>query len=110
MGNAKPAHRKARAFNLVQALFKHERIKTTYAYAKEVQPLAEKIITLGKQQDLHSRRKAQVLVKDKTIVKKIFTDIAPRYNERKGGYTRIIRISPPRKGDSAPLAFFELVK
>ena len=110
MGSFKPSHRKARAANLVQSLFRHERIKTTHAFAKEVQPLAEKIITLGKQQDLPSRRKAQALVKDKTIVKKLFTDIAPRYNERKGGYTRIIRISPPRKGDSAPLVFLELVK
>jgi large subunit ribosomal protein L17 len=110
MSSLKPNHRKARTSNLVQALFRHERIKTTFSRAKEVQPVAEKIITLGKRADLHARRQAQAVVKDKTILKKLFTDIAPRYKERKGGYTRVIRISPPRKGDSAPLAFLELVK
>lgn len=110
MASLKPAHRKARASNLVQALFRHERIKTTLSRAKEVQPQAERIITLGKNASLHSRRNARALLKDKTIVKKVFTDIAPRYKERKGGYTRIIRISTPRKGDSAPMVFLELVK
>ena len=110
MGSFKPSHRRARASNLVQSLFKHERVKTTHSLAKAVQPIAEKIITLGKRQSIHARRKAQIILKDKTIIKKIFTDIAPRYNERKGGYTRIIRISAPRKGDSAPLVFLELVK
>ena len=110
MSGLKPSHRKARASNLVQALFRYERIKTALSKAKEVRPLAEKMITLGKRADLHSRRQAQAIIKDKAIVKKIFTDIAPRYKERQGGYTRIIRISPPRKGDSAPLVFLELVK
>jgi large subunit ribosomal protein L17 len=95
---------------MLQALFKHERIKTTFSRAKEVQPLAEKLITLGKRADLHARRQAFAVLKDKAIVKKVFTEIAPRYKERKGGYTRIIRISAPRKGDSAPLAFLELLK
>lgn len=110
MGSLKPAHRKARACNMAQALFRHERIKTINPRAKALQPLAEKIITLGKRADLHARRQAFAILKDKTLVKKIFTDIAPRYKERKGGYTRIIRITPPRKGDSAPLVFLELVK
>lgn len=110
MSSLKPAHRKARASNMLQALFRHERIKTTFSRAKEVQPLAEKLITLGKRNDLHARRQAFAVLKDKAIVKKVFTEIAPRYKERKGGYTRIIRISLPRKGDSAPLAFLELLK
>lgn len=110
MSSLKPAHRKARASNLMQALFTHERIRTTLSRAKEVQPLAEKIITLGKRADVHARRQAFAVLKDRTIVRKVFTDIAPRYKDRRGGYTRIIRISPPRKGDCAPLAFLELVK
>ncbi len=110
MSSLKPSHRKARASNMLQALFTHERIKTTFSRAKEVQPLAEKIITLGKRLDLHARRQAFAVLKDKAIVRKVFQDIAPRYKERKGGYTRIIRISTCRKGDSAPLAFLELLK
>lgn len=110
MGSLKPSHRKARASNMLQALFTHERIKTTQARAKELQPLAEKIITLAKRADLSAIRQAQAVIKDKTLLKKIVAEIAPRYKERKGGCTRIIRISPPRKGDSAPLAFLELLK
>ena len=105
----KPAHRRSRASNLLQALFRHERIKTTFSRAKEVQPLAEKIITLGKRADLHARRQAVAIVKDNAMVKKVFTDLAARYKERRGGYTRLIRLSP-RRGDAAPLAFLELVK
>ena len=105
----KPAHRRSRASNLLQALFRHERIKTTFSRAKEVQPLAEKVITLGKRADLHSRRLAVAIIKDKAMVKKVFIDLASRYKERPGGYTRIIRLSP-RRGDAAPLAFLELVK
>lgn len=117
--------RKAMFRDLVTDLFINERIKTTESRAKEIQPIAEKLITLGKRGDLHARRQAATFVRitrsntendgkevsyNKRInaVKKLFEEIAPRYKDRNGGYTRIIKIGP-RRGDGAPMAFIELV-
>lgn len=117
--------RKAMFRDLVTDLFINERIKTTEARAKEIQPIAEKLITLGKRGDLHARRQAAAFVritrsnsendgkevthhKKVNAVKKLFEEIAPRYKDRNGGYTRIIKIGP-RRGDGAPMAFIELI-
>ena len=101
-------HRKALLANQVCSLIQHERIKTTLAKAKAVRPLAEKMVTLGKNGSLHARRTALAVLRQKTAVKKLFDNIAPRSAERKGGYTRIIRLGQ-RKSDSAPVAFIEWV-
>jgi len=94
---------------LVGDLMRHERLKTTEAKAKEVRPLAEKMITLGKDGTVHARRQAMSYINDKDVVKKLFDDIAPRFAARPGGYTRIIRLGP-RLGDGAPMAQIELVE
>jgi large subunit ribosomal protein L17 len=94
--------------NLVTSLFKHERITTTVPKAKEARILAEKMITFAKKGDLHSRRMAARKLNEPAVLQKLFEDIAPRYNERPGGYTRIMRLGP-RKGDNAELAILELV-
>lgn len=94
---------------LVKDLVTHERIRTTEAKAKEARSLAEKMITLGKRGDLHSRRQAIRFLNDPDVVKKIFDTIAPRYAGRNGGYTRIVKIGP-RKGDGAPMAQLEFVE
>jgi large subunit ribosomal protein L17 len=101
-------HRKALLANQVCSLIEHERIKTTLAKAKAVRPLAEKMVTLGKNGSLHARRTALAVLRQKNAVKKLFENIAPRSSSRKGGYTRIIRLGR-RQSDSAPVAFLEWV-
>lgn len=103
------AHRKALMSNLSKELIEHERIKTSQAKAKAAKPEIEKLITLAKRGDLHARRQAlSVLRQDKFAVHKLFDEIAPRYAERPGGYTRIVKIGP-RKSDSTEMVFLELV-
>ncbi|MEK9628059.1 MAG: 50S ribosomal protein L17 [Nitrospinota bacterium] len=102
------AHRKALFRNLVGALIQRERIRTTLAKAKELRGKVEKTITLGKKGTLHARRLAFKLAPQKEAVHKVFGDLAERYANRPGGYTRIIKIGP-RRGDNAPMAFIELV-
>lgn len=102
------AHRKALLANQVCSLIEHQRIKTTLAKAKAVRPLAEKMVTLGKKGSLHARRTALAVLRQKGAVKKLFEDIAPRSADRKGGYTRIVKLGA-RKSDSAPVAFIEWV-
>ncbi|MBU8871230.1 MAG: 50S ribosomal protein L17 [Gemmatimonadales bacterium] len=106
--NRTPAHRKALYRNLVTALFKNERITTTVPKAKEARSLAEKLITFAKAGDLHSRRQAARKIYEPGVLQKLFEEIGPRYTERPGGYTRIMRLGP-RKGDNAELAILELV-
>jgi large subunit ribosomal protein L17 len=101
-------HRKALLANQVCSLIEHERIKTTLAKAKAVRPLAERMVTLGKNGSVHARRTALAVLRQKNAVKKLFDNIAPRSAERMGGYTRIIKLGP-RKSDSAPVAFLEWV-
>jgi large subunit ribosomal protein L17 len=101
-------HRKALLANQVCSLIEHQRIKTTLAKAKAVRPLAEKMVTLGKNGSLHARRTALAVLRQKGAVKKLFDDIAPRSADRKGGYTRIIKLGQ-RKSDAAPVAFLEWV-
>jgi len=101
-------HRKALLANQVCSLIEHQRIKTTLAKAKAVRPLAEKMVTLGKQGSLHARRTALAVLRQKTAVKKLFDDIAPRSADRKGGYTRIIKLGV-RKSDAAAVALIEWV-
>jgi len=95
--------------NLVTDLLNHEKITTTEAKAKEVRGLAEKMITLGKQGRLQSRRQALAFITDKKVTEKIFAELAPRYAERPGGYTRIVKLGP-RLGDGAPMVQLELVR
>ena len=94
---------------LVKDLMTHEKLKTTEAKAKEVRPIAEKMITLGKDGTLHARRQALSYINDKDVVKKLFDEISPRFAGRPGGYTRIIKLGP-RNGDGAPMAQLELVE
>lgn len=100
--------RKALFRTLATELFRHDRIKTTEAKAKAIQPIAEKLITLARRGDLHARRQAAKEVTDPAILKKLFEEIAPRMQEREGGYTRIYKLGP-RRGDAAPMALIELV-
>lgn len=102
------AHRMAMLRNIVTSLLEHERIVTTLPKAKEVRRAAEKMITLGKRGDLHARRQAAAYIRSKSIVTKLFNELAPQYAERPGGYTRIIRTGN-RPGDAAPMALIELV-
>ncbi len=102
------AHRKAMLRNMVTDLFRHERIETTLPKAKALRPLAEKMITLGKRGDLHARRQALAVVRDKGVVHKLFTELADRYRDRQGGYVRILKLGF-RRGDNAPLALVEMV-
>jgi large subunit ribosomal protein L17 len=101
-------HRELMFRNMLVSLFDHERIKTTLPKAKELRILADKIITLGKKDNLHARRRVFALLRSREIVKKLFDDIAPRFKERAGGYTRIYKIGW-RQGDAAPLSLIELV-
>ena len=101
-------HRKALLANQVCSLIEHERIKTTLAKAKAVRPLAEKMVTLGKNGSLHARRTALAVLRQKNAVKKLFDNIAPRTATRNGGYTRIVKLGQ-RKSDSAAVAFIEWV-
>jgi large subunit ribosomal protein L17 len=103
-----PEHRKALLVNQVCSLIEHQRIKTTLAKAKAVRPLAERMVTLGKNGSIHARRTALATLRQKRAVKKLFDDIAPRSAERNGGYTRIVKLGQ-RKSDSAPMAFIEWV-
>ena len=95
---------------LVGDLMRHERLKTTEAKAKEMRPLAEKMITLGKDGTVHARRQAMSYINDKDVVKKLFDEIAPRFKDRPGGYTRIIKRHERRLGDAGKTAFIELLK
>jgi len=101
-------HRRALYRNLVTDLLRYGKIVTTEAKAKEVKAMAEKVITLGKKGSLHSRRQALALVLDKKVVEKVFAELAPRYTQRPGGYTRLAKLGQ-RLGDGAPLAKLELV-
>ena len=103
------AHRKALLMNLSKEIIEHERIETTQAKAKAVKPEIEKLITLAKRGDLHARRQAlSTLCQDASAVHKLFTDVAPRYAERPGGYTRNLKLGP-RRSDSTEMVFIELV-
>jgi large subunit ribosomal protein L17 len=93
----------------VTDLIRHERIRTTEAKAKEVQGMVEKVITLGKKGSLNHRRQALAFITDENIVRKVFDDLAPRYSNRTGGYTRLVRMEP-RKGDGASMALLELIQ
>ena len=101
-------HRRALLANQVCSLIEHQRIKTTLAKAKAVRPLAERMVTLGKNGSIHARRTALATLRQKSAVKKLFDDVAPRSAERNGGYTRIVRLGQ-RKSDSAAMAFIEWV-
>lgn len=103
------SHRKAMFRNMLTSLFDHERIETTLPKAKDLRPLAEKMVTLGKRGDAHARRQALAVIKDKGVVHKLFTDIAERNKERPGGYTRILKTGN-RYGDAAPMSIIELVE
>jgi large subunit ribosomal protein L17 len=102
------AHRWALMRNLITALLREEKIKTTDPKAKELRRWADRVITLGKQGSLHARRQVLSIVQDKAVVRKLFDTIAPRFRERPGGYTRIIKVGI-RRGDAAPMALIELV-
>ncbi|MEV4533578.1 50S ribosomal protein L17 [Asanoa sp. NPDC049518] len=104
-----PAHERLLLANLATALFRHGKITTTETKAKRLRPLAEQLITKAKRGDLHARRRVLTVVRDKDVVFALFDDIAPRYANRSGGYTRIIK-TVPRKGDNAPMAIIELVE
>jgi large subunit ribosomal protein L17 len=103
-----PSHQRLIVANLATQLFEHGRITTTEAKARVLRPVAEKLITKAKRGDLHNRREVLKTVRDKSVVHELFTEIAPRFAERPGGYTRITKIGP-RKGDNAPMAVIELV-
>jgi large subunit ribosomal protein L17 len=106
--NRTSAHRKAMFANMAVALLKHEQIKTTLPKAKELRPIVDKLVTLGKRGSLHARRQALAFLRDKTITGKLFDSLATRYAERQGGYTRVLRAGF-RYGDAAPMAYIELV-
>jgi large subunit ribosomal protein L17 len=102
------AHRKALYSNLAGALIEHGRIKTTVAKAKAVKPFAEQMITLGKRGDLHARRLALAELRSQDVVHQLFAEVAPRFADRPGGYTRIVKLAP-RNGDAAEMVYLELV-
>ncbi len=102
------SHRKATMRNLATSLFQHGRIETTTAKAKELRPYAERLITLARRGDVHSRRLAAMKIQDRQVLGKLFDDIAPRYMERPGGYTRVLKLGN-RKGDAAEMSLIELV-
>ena len=104
-----PAHEKLLLANLATELFRHGKIQTTETKAKRLRPLAEQLITKAKRGDLHARRRVLTVVRDKDVVYALFEQIAPRYGNRAGGYTRITKTGP-RKGDAAPMAVIELVE
>jgi large subunit ribosomal protein L17 len=106
--NRKPEHRRAMFANMAAALIKHEQIMTTLPKAKDLRPIVEKLVTLGKRGDLHARRQAIAEMRDIAMVKKLFDVLGPRYKERNGGYTRVIKAGF-RYGDSAPVAVIEFV-
>jgi large subunit ribosomal protein L17 len=102
------SHRKALYSNLAGALIEHGRIKTTEAKAKAVKPLVEQMITLGRRGDLHARRQALSVLRSQDVVHQLFADVAPRFGDRPGGYTRIVKLGP-RYGDAAQMVYLELV-
>jgi len=104
-----PAHQRLMLANLATSLFEHGRITTTEAKARRLRPFAERLITKAKRGDLHNRRMVLKTIRDKTVVHELFTEIAPRYASRPGGYLRITKVGP-RKGDNAPMAVIELVE
>jgi len=103
------SHRKAMMRNMVTSLLDHEKITTTDVRAKELRKIADKMITLGKRGDLHARRQALQVVRDRKVVSKLFDMLAPRYKERQGGYTRILKLGT-RLGDNASLSVIQLVE
>lgn len=105
----KTSHREAMFRNMVTSLLTHEKITTTDAKAKEIRSVAEKMITLGKRGDLHAQRQAASYIREKSVVTKLFSTIAPRYKDRPGGYTRIVKLGI-RQGDTAPISLIELVE
>jgi large subunit ribosomal protein L17 len=102
------AHRKALYANLTASLIQHGRIKTTVAKAKEVRPVAEEMITLGRRGDVAARRHALKFLRSQDVVHKLFSDVGPRFSDRPGGYSRIVKLGP-RQGDAAEMAYLELV-
>ena len=102
------SHRKALYANLAGSLIEHGRIKTTEAKAKSVKPVVEQMITLGRRGDVHARRQALAYLRSQDVVYKLFSDVAPRFADRPGGYTRILKLGP-RQGDSAEMVYLELV-
>ena len=107
--NRSSQHRKAMFSNMAAALIKHEQIKTTLPKAKELRPIVEKLITLGKNGRLHDRRRAFAYLRDDATTQKLFETLGPRYKERNGGYTRVLKAGH-RFGDAAPMAIIELVE
>lgn len=105
---AGPSHQRLMLANMAASLFQHERLRTTEAKAKMLRPLAERLITKAKNGDVHHRRQVLSVVQDRDVVHKLFEDIAPRFAERNGGYTRILKLGP-RGGDGAPMALIELL-
>ena len=103
-----PAHERLMLANMATSLFQNGRITTTLPKAKRLRPLAERLITLAKRGDLHSRRRVMRVIRNKSVVHKLFTEIAEQMEQREGGYTRIVKIAP-RRGDAAPAALIELV-
>ena len=106
--NRTAEHRKAMFANMCQAIIKHEQITTTLPKAKDLRPVIEKLVTLGKRGDLHARRQAIAQIKDVVLVRKLFETLGPRYKERNGGYTRVMKAGF-RFGDNAPMAVIEFV-
>jgi large subunit ribosomal protein L17 len=104
-----PAHERLILANLATALFEHGRITTTEARAKRLKPVAERLVQISKKGDLHARRRVLAVIRNKDVVHQLFAEIGPRYENRDGGYTRIIKVGP-RKGDNAPMAVIELVE
>ncbi|WP_222194224.1 50S ribosomal protein L17 [Modestobacter italicus] len=104
-----PAHERLMLANLATSLFEHGRITTTETKAKRLRPLAEKLVTFAKRGDLHARRQVMTTIRDKDVVHHLFAEIGPRFADRPGGYTRIVKVGP-RKGDNAPMAIIELVE
>ncbi len=102
------SHRKALYSNLAGALIEHGRIKTTEAKAKAVKPIAEQMITLGRRGDIHARRQAIAFLRSQDVVHKLFSDVAPRFVDRPGGFSRIVKLGP-RQGDAAEMVYLELV-
>jgi large subunit ribosomal protein L17 len=100
-------HRKAMVRNLSRALIEREHIQTTEPKAKELRKLSDKLVSYGLEDTVHARRKAFQILEDRTLVKKLFDEIAPRFTDRPGGYTRIIKLAQRRKGDAAPMAVVE---
>lgn len=104
-----PAHRKALLRNLSVTLIRHGHLRTTVAKAKEVRPFVERLVTLGRRDDLHARRRALQILPHKDVVAQLFAEVAPKFVDRPGGYTRILKLGP-RKGDGAPMARIEFVE